>query len=359
MNYQLNYQLKYFKYKNKYLELKKQLGGVLNYSMQSIDPKSLKDEFLQYNNTNLHYNENILKFPNIDEGLTFGTYNVHYFTDVYEATETYQGIINDIRVINADIMMLQEVLIGKDIKIKEGVIVNSENFYNDLAKFGYNKIIICNNVPSWFKGIYCNAFLIHDRITSKCKDRNVCSIFKEFIHTFDKSKTTVMVSGAHQGTQETRCYLYVVINHFGNNYHIYGTHLDVASEEERLNQIKQIIEDAKKHNASTDYIIIMGDFNTLDLNKTYDEPYKADYFRTNKFTKDNKLVTAQLKSNGYIDIFQHYSSHISMSAWNTTLTDFIFIKNGNNDKLDMKKYSTNIFFTKNSDHLPILLHLYK
>jgi len=256
-------------------------------------------------------------------------------------------------------MMLQEVLIGKDIIINKDVIVNSENFYNDLAKFGYNKIIICNNVPSWFKGIYCNALLIHDRVTTKCTDRHTCSIFKEFIHTFDKSKTTVIVSGAHQGTQETRCYLYVVISHFGNNYHIYGTHLDVASEEERVNQINQIIEDAKKHNASTDYVIIMGDFNTLNLTKTYDEPNKTVYFSTNKFTKDNKLVINHLKKNGYIDIFQQYSSHISMSAWNTTITDFIFIKNGNNDQLDMTKYLTNIFFTKNSDHLPILLHLYK
>jgi endonuclease/exonuclease/phosphatase family metal-dependent hydrolase len=365
----MDYKKKYLKYKKKYLELYNKIGGYIDdYNNITVDDYNnitvddLKKNFIKYVTINKHNNDNISKPANVGVGITIGTYNIHYFTDVYEKKNTYSNIINDIEYMNLDILLLEEALIGSNIKINDNLSIDPSNFYEDMYKLGYKKVIVCNNVPSWFNGIYCNILLIHQRImdisaVDTCKiNYNICENLNEYIYSFDKAKETTIVSGKHAGTKETRCYIYITFTINKMNIHLYGTHLDVASETERLNQINQIIKNAKKFNSPNDYIIILGDFNTNDLNKKYNNNSKNDYVKNNKFTKNNNLVINRLKKNYYYDIFQNNLSHVEMTAWNNLIVDFIFVRNGKNKKIP-KNFKSEIFYTDASDHLPIILHI--
>lgn len=183
---------------------------------------------------------------------------------------------------------------------------------------------------------------------------NMCEKLDEFIHSFEKSKDITTVSGKHDGIKETRCYIYSMIQKNKITYHIYGTHLDVASEDERLNQINKIINDSTKYNKENNYIIILGDFNTNDLTNIKN-PDKTLYFTNNKFTKNNTKVINHLNSNMFKNIFEEYD--LEMTTWSNIITDFIFIKNGNNDKIKDEQIIKGVWYTDASDHLPLLLCL--
>ena len=355
MNNNLQYRHKYLKYKQKYLELK-QHGG-LDYN----DISQLKINFLEYVETNLAQNINVINgFDDINKGIRICTYNIHYFTDIYEKKNTYNEILSDIQKINADIIILEEAIIGGIIKINSEITIDCTDLYNKLNDLGYKKIIVCNNVPSWYNGVYCNLMLINDRIltnVAKCtiEKANTCEKFNEYIYSFPKAKSSVVVSGAHQGTKETRCFIYANVNIKEYNIHIFGTHLDVGSEDERLFQISNIIEETKKYNNENDYIIIMGDFNTDDKNKQYMDPEKIQFIQNNRFIKDNGKVIKALLDNNYFNIFSK-TPNIEMTTWNNTIVDFIFIKNGINKPIP-ENFNPKIYFTNASDHLPLCVDI--
>jgi len=365
----MDFKYKYLKYKTKYIELQKKIGGKIDdYNVPDIVTK-LKQEFLEYansNKTNNNIPDDKHDFTDKKE-ITIGTYNIHYFTNVYENENTYDKIIKDIRDMKLDILLLEEALLGTNIQINKNLYVDSSSFYEEMNKLGYKKIIVCSNVPSWFNGVYSNILLIHQSILdlgiteeeSYCKKNyNSCEHLNEYIYSFEKAKTATTVSGMYKGTKETRCYIYINFKFNNMNIHLYGTHLDVASENERLNQIKQIIESAKQFNTENDYVIIMGDFNTNDLSKKYLDEKKNVYVTTNNYTKDNIKVIKQLKDSKYIDIFQRDMSKVEMTAWNNFVVDYIFIKNGKNKPIP-EKFKSSIYYTDASDHFPIILTITK
>ena len=162
----MDFKYKYLKYKTKYIELQKKIGGKIDdYNVPDIVTK-LKQEFLEYANTN-KTNNNIPDdkhdFTDKKE-ITIGTYNIHYFTNVYENENTYDKIIKDIRDMKLDILLLEEALLGTNIQINKNLYVDSSSFYEEMNKLGYKKIIVCSNVPSWFNGVYSNILLIHQSI---------------------------------------------------------------------------------------------------------------------------------------------------------------------------------------------------
>lgn len=187
-------------------------------------------------------------------------------------------------------------------------------------------------------------------INDNCDE--VCTKLEENIYTFDKSNETVTVSGKNEGTKETRCYMYVHSVHSAlnkkYNIHIFGTHLDVASEHERLSQIKIIINHASKFNGPNDVVFICGDFNTFDRNDfSPDDPLRT----TNPFTKNNGDVIQELQNNNYIDC--HSKDKITMTTWNGTRVDFIMCNK------NIIGYRTEYYYTHGSDHLPVILTLQK
>ena len=305
--------------------------------------------------------ENYVKFiegKNVSSELTIATYNVHYFTDVNEAKNTYKNIIFNIGVINADVMILQEALIGgANIKINDKVTLDLSTLYEDLGNIGYHKIIFCNTTPSWYAGTYGNIMLIHDRIASTmCKKMTVCEELNENNFVFPKATTSTQVSGKHQGTLETRCYIYVSIEWDNHNYHIYGTHLDVASENTRLHQIKTLINSAENHQKNNDIVIIMGDFNTFSIHDK-NRGMTSDLWNS-EFTRNNGSVVEYLEYKGYHDLellsmMKNNISNITMTTWNNTRVDFIFC-----NKIPVK-FGIEHLYSDASDHLPTILKLGK
>jgi len=284
--------------------------------------------------------------------LRIATYNVHYFTDVDEKKNTYEEVMKDIETINADIFILQEVIVGAGlVQIKPNLFVEISTLYTRLDNMGYTKIILCNSVPSWYKAIYGNLLLINKRLVDKCgSDDLICKKYDETIFTFNKSTTTTVVSGSHEGTKETRCYIYVKIPFEDLNLHIYGTHLDVASEKTRMEQAMHIVKIINStHTQANDVGIIMGDFNTIDREQ-YQRENNQEILQ-NKFLAQSGEVVKTLKTLNFHDMSA--DDPLKMTTWNNTRVDFIFSK----PAFKRGTYIAEKYFTKASDHLPVIVTL--
>lgn len=283
--------------------------------------------------------------------IRLATYNVHYFTDTYDNENTYSRIINNILLINADIIILQEALVGGDkTVVNDKVEINLSNLYDDLKKIGYRKVIFCNTTPSWFNAAYGNLLLVHDRVTKDCKSLT-CEALSETNVTFPKSTTKTIVSGAHEGTLETRCFIYIRYSVNGNNIHVYGTHLDVGSESTRMEQINKIIEDAAQYNKSNDVVFVMGDFNSFN-SKDKEYGMAEDIWNT-PYTRDNGAVVEALETNGFIDLELNQTikskNEVEMTTWNNTRVDFIFCNKLPSD------YIIEHLYDDASDHIPVIV----
>lgn len=311
---------------------------------KKMDPSSLKKSFLDF--VKLKKDEEPLSNLAVDE-FRLATYNIHYFTNIYETKNTYENILSDIQQINADIIGLQEFILGNKVEINSRVVIDLTEFYDKIERLGYAKSVLCNSVPSWFKSIYGNIALISSRICDKSD--TVCDDLSETIHTFDKSTKTIKVSGAHQGTTETRCYIKVKTAYNGKNIYIYTTHLDVASEDTRKKQMEYIIKDSKQHNRRDDVVFIMGDFNTFDA-QDIEQTQFAENWKSNEYMNHNGEVVKLLKRRGFVDC--HQTNKVEMTAWSNTRVDFIFC-----NKTMTGDFRAEYLHTTNSDHLPVILTL--
>lgn len=264
------------------------------------------------------------------------TYNIHYFTDIYEKKSKFKEIIKNILKINSDIIILQEIIIGTDeVIINNNLKLNIRNFYSLISSL-YNKTIFCNSVPSWFNAIYGNMVLINKNINYNVNESN---------YTFSKAICNVRVSGSHDCSPETRCYIYLMVKFKIYNLHIYGTHLDISDEKIRINQIKYIINKTKNHKNKNDIVFICGDFNTIDRSQ-----YNSDDYRiNNSYTKKNGKVIKYLKKTNFYDC--HETNKSDMTTWNNTRVDFIFV----NKKC--LNYRAEYYFVDSSDHIPVIITL--
>lgn len=313
-----------------------------------IDTKILKKTFEDFNKK-----KNTLSKCKQNE-FRIATYNIHYFTDLYETISTYKNILKDIKKIDATVLGLQELIVGGIVKINDwsnngkGLEVNITNFFEQMQKLKYKKIIICNTVPSWFNSIYGNGLLVKNHI---CQD-NICSKIDENIYTFKKSDKTCIVSGETEGSAETRCFIKINVVYNKYTFYIYITHLDVASESERLKQIKQIIQNASIHNKRNDVVFILGDFNTFDKNEMNNREKNKDEVATNwknnNFMKNNGKVVDFIKKSNYFDC--HSKNSAKMTTWNNTRIDFIFC----NKKIN-GDFRAEYYYTNSSDHIPVIL----
>ena len=312
---------------------------------KSLTPETLKNQYLQYVNAHIETNK---LYEHSSGQLRLATFNIHYFTDLYEKTNTYAQIIKDIQSINADVIVLQEVLIGgKNTKINENVTIDLDHLFEDLSAIGYSKKIMCNSVPSWYDGIYGNMMLLHNRICTPDRSNNFCEMLDETIYTFPKNEKTVMVSGEHEGTRETRCYIKCKLAFGQYTFYIYGTHLDVSDEQERLEQIKVIMKDAKKHARSPRNIVfIMGDLNTF-IPTDIEPSHNA---RISKYTRKNGKVAMELKREKWVDCHSS-DSFGKMTTWNGTRVDFIYCNKPLNGIIP------EYYYTLSSDHIPVILTL--
>jgi endonuclease/exonuclease/phosphatase family metal-dependent hydrolase len=308
---------------------------------EGVSPEKLKKKFMRL----VQSEQYKVKLPAKAVGavLRLATFNVHYFTDVYEKRNTYYEVLDVIMSINADVIILQEILVGgSHVVINKDLTLDISNLFYMFQGMGYMKVIHCATVPSWFNSSYGNIMLVKDNICPMI----LCDI-DESTYTFAKSNSATVVSGQHEGIKETRCYIYIKIELGGIVYHIIGTHLDISSESTRLNQIQHIVQTYDSVRGPNDIIIIMGDFNTFDTNQYRNRQYS--YLNTNEFTKMNGLVYEYLVENGYNDLTTNPPQLVT--TWNLTRVDFIF----SSHQLRAECYT---MYTAASDHFPVIADIF-
>jgi endonuclease/exonuclease/phosphatase family metal-dependent hydrolase len=290
----------------------------------------LKKNYLEY----IKSNQYPLKGEKKDN-LRVATYNIHYWTDVWE-NNSLNKIMDDIKYINADIIFLQEVIFGVKYKVNSKII-NTESVIDRLDKLGYYTIF-CNTLPTWFGGIYGNMMCIKKIYRDYINDTN---------YTFSKSDKSCIVSGSIEGTKETRCYIKLEFL----NYLIIGFHLDVCSEKERKKQINHIIKLTNKNKNKNKKIILLGDFNTTDIDQYEDNTLKNNIlkfvFNDNRYQMNNNVIKSLYK--------QKFKSateklNINLTVWSGIQSDYIFTKGIN-------KIQPQILYTNNSDHLPLIIDI--
>ena len=267
--------------------------------------------------------------------LRFATYNVHYWTDVWEKN-ALSKIMDDIKYIDADIIFLQEVIFGVKYEINNKEI-NTESIIDKLDHLGYYTVF-CNTLPTWFGGIYGNMMCIKKQFKEYIDDTNF---------TFAKSDKSCIVSGGIEGTKETRCYITLEFM----NYLIIGVHLDVCSEKERKKQINVIIKLINQKKYKKRKVIFLGDFNTTDINQYNDPTIKASILKY--IFNDNYY---QMNDGGIKSIGKHKLKsatnklNINLTAWSGVQSDYIFTKG-------IRQIYPQILYTNNSDHLPIIIDI--
>ena len=290
----------------------------------------LKEKYISKIGKNKYY----LEKKSIDN-FRVATYNIHYWTDVWE-NNTLNKIIKDIKYINADIICLQEVVFGKKYIVK-GKLINTEKIIDILNNLDYYTIF-CNTLPTWFGGIYGNMICVKNKYVNKIIPSN-------FI--LPKSKTSCIVSGDKEGTKETRCYIVLEME----KYIIIGLHLDVCSENQRNQQIDIIIKLLNGKDYKNKKIILLGDFNTTNINQYSDDTTKNNIlkyvYNNDKKNIDNNVI-AKLLKNKFRN--ETYKFKQLFTVWSGIQSDYIFTKNIKNTK-------TQILYTKSSDHLPIILDI--
>ena len=302
---------------------------------------TMKNNYLKYNLDGMQRTHIADKAPGT---IRLCSYNVHFWTNVWENHCTINEIFQELALIKADICVLQEAIFGGgEVRINDFVKVDLSNITELIVACNYRPhFVFCNSVPSWFKSLYGNMMLIGDKFTC---NKPLCPKLNETIHTFEKSVKTVTVSGSHTGTPETRCYILVElpIEVNGKSILFYGTHLDVGSEDLRTAQLLEIITHAAKKGCCA---IIAGDFNTFDK-----ELYDADdQRRTNSFGKLNGGAIQLLKDKKYFNMNKRAVGE-DMTTWNGTTVDYFFT---NCDKLECTYTQV---FSVMSDHTPVVVDI--
>jgi endonuclease/exonuclease/phosphatase family metal-dependent hydrolase len=305
----------------------------------------LKKEFLRYVKKEIRDGNNLVRKDR--SSLRFATYNVHYWTNVWEKNRKKQ-IFEDIEEINADVLILQEVVIGNRIMV-EGKPLNAMDVIPRLESLGYN-VIFCSSTPTWWNILYGNLLCVKNKLVDIADVSNINSPGMEIDNVvFEKSKIKGKVSGGKEGTSETRCFIKFTLQ-LANKRRlvVVGTHLDVHSEKERRAQMKAILEMLKvKH--SRDMIVLMGDFNTTDIDQYSDTGRRADI---QQFVYGGKLTSSPV-----FKILSAYGMHNVLTAplttWSNIQVDYIFTKNIRKSRL-----SPQVMYTPNSDHLPVILDIH-
>lgn len=295
---------------------------------------------------------------NSKDNIRLCTFNVHYWTNVWENHQTMAHIMYDLQQINADITVLQEVLYGASpVKVNDTVTVDCSKLHELMRTMKVAPhFSFCNSVPSWFDALYGNMLLISNKVCSVSKTENakLCERLDETVHTFSKSTRAVEVGGMHTGTKETRCYIKVKLS---TSVAFYGTHLDVASEKTRKEQLVQIVKDARETKV---YAIIAGDFNTTDNTIQTEEWQKKQTIESfYKFVSDGSAVE-YLKSEGYRNM-NSTPTKDQMTCWSKTTVDFFFtnIPEEAWTRENLEHPVVHFFRTSSSDHIPLYVDIPK
>lgn len=300
-----------------------------------------------------------LKPPFYDKptkGLRICSYNVHFwhaphdqnvagslpkhgFKNIKSENNQHFGIFNVIDKINADLMVLQEASNEYEKESKD--FLN----YQEYTTQNFNQV-----AP--FRGGFGNLLLIKKTVNSMVPpDEKTGNIFTQ----------------PDASNEEKRGYVHTVITFNKKTISLYGFHLDVKDKTGsiRLSEIQELLKKIKADIA--DYIIFMGDFNTVrmdDYSKTlFTKDGRSIHDRVDDSRKNfNEIETVQnvhalLKKESFVDCFTYSRTPLPPFTCSfATTVDFIYIKH-NKTNLPMLNLQSGVLWDAASDHVPLFIDI--
>ena len=301
---------------------------------KQISMDTLKKQYIENITKSQYLNNTLIKNP--INNIRIMTYNVHFWTNVDEESNL-QAILNDIRIINPDILCLNEVTLGKTKYNDQDIVELFGKLIHDghdllLQYENYDLLSFCNITPSWFNTVYGNAVFIKKKIkkliqkdfankpnipySKICGSGNRC-LMGQYNHVYDDLECCKKDSlNKFPNDKETRCFIKFSLPDFD----IICTHLeayDVSKREKELREIDTHI------SRST---IILGDFNMIS-EQDYTQDVKNKWIDHNNYSKfkSTALGRQTIDELGWEEITG--LDKINMTVWNGTRVDYIFYKN--------------------------------
>lgn len=286
-----------------------------------------------------------------DNRVRIATYNVHMWLDPHGG-KAYEEIMKVIGIINADILVLQEVEMYDSKKIED-----------DFVKMGYQ--------PGLFLNMYNEGGRqFGNMVVSK--------------YPFARKSTTKYFTVDEQ-EWEKRGFIHAVIA-LPNKQEVsvYGTHLDVfdTTEKRRVGEIKELLELAQQEIDKNKHanVVLVGDFNAVrkkDYQYTvYGENLEAgdknlvvggknlavgDKRVWDLLVADNalrkELVTSTdalelVGKQGFADSFARAAfAGPKFTVWPGTVVDFLFLNKG----WQLPVVGSYVYYSAASDHLPVIM----
>lgn len=261
--------------------------------------------------------------------LRIATYNVHYWADPNEKPN-FQGIMQTIKEINADVLILQEVVVFDEQVLTQAF--SSLGYVVDFTTFGATT----NNTKKPFG----NMIIARPGL-----------ITKSVVKTFDADQSDL---------HERRCFITTTLQ-LPHNKHItiVGTHLDVWDNtgHKRVLEVQELI-NVFQQNSNT---IIAGDFNAV---RKQDYTYRVNGILAWQLLNEAHMqrvgcpiatqALALLETHGFVDCFTHINTQPpAFTAWSGTIVDFLFI----NKKSDFTIAGCWSYYCGHSDHCPQVMDI--
>lgn len=295
----------------------------------SIDSKTMAHYFLEDVAKFEHLNNEIPPKPSDGSIMRVVTYNIHYWKDVNNVWSRHD-IIKTIKNIDADILLLQEVMLDQTKSFPKGLAA----FYQQIKKIGYS---------------YCSFQSADDPTFG-----NVIALKPQF----KILKSAQNKFAAHD--RKPRSYLTTTIE-LANKQHIslYATHFEVKNasvSEQQANELITII----NQDTST-YKLIGADFNAV-RKKDYNYHVQGYHLWDDLFNKrvahfnPSTLAVDALENAHFInafDIAKKMNGRIGFTVWAGTIIDFIYLNPGWNFPVDLY-----VYYSAASDHLPVIVDIH-
>lgn len=281
-----------------------------------------------------HENNAIPAHISNDESVRVATYNVHMWKDAHGA-KNFDAIMNTISQVNADVLVLQEVLM-----------FDKEYIMKRLKELGY--VHTSAGRTATFGGTFFGNMVV-----SKYPFNTSASLIK----TYDADQK-------YPG--ERRCYIKSTVQLPQNKeITVYGTHLDVYDETENLRtqEIQELIADSAH---SKTPCIIAADYNAVrKKDYQYEVNGKSVWAMLNESNKKRTGMPTQtraletLEQHNFVDSFtSNNQQNPRATVWSGTAVDFLYLNDAwQKQNADLSLGKSYVYYSSASDHLPILMDM--
>lgn len=302
-----------------------------NFSSDTIrSPKTVQSHFLE----DVHgFEAENHCIPEKDNHLRLVNFNVRMWTTIHEEPN-FDAAQVLIQQFDADILVLQEV-------------VNWEKTYAQLVLQGYNMSAahcVTQNPP------FCPAIFVKNGKVAGIKDE-ICKAQMN-----PKRQLSYVRMDLLCGTSETPLAVY------GLHLEVDQKQLGLSTEDVRLQQLSEIIEDTKTLHHKN--VIIAGDFNSVQQKdyaymvngRSVWDMLNASYAAYNVALEPQVLDC--MAQEGYLDSFAFLGwQGPKFTNWASCVLDFVYVPAAwqRSEAHGVKPVASYVYYTDVSDHLPIIV----